>query len=77
MIAGIAASAPMTNVGGTLSDIWAPHEKGFPMAIFSAMIFIGPSLGPLIGGFVNVATTDGFHNTYWVSRYYLWVDHLH
>jgi MFS family permease len=67
MIAGLAASAPMTNVGGTLSDIWSPEEKGLPMAIFSSLIFIGPACGPLIGGYIAVGTTDGFHNIYWVS----------
>lgn len=35
MIAGLAASAPMTNVGGSLSDIWKPEDKGIPMAMFS------------------------------------------
>lgn len=39
MIAGLAASAPMTNVGGSLSDIWAPEEKGLPLSIFSSCIF--------------------------------------
>lgn len=37
-LAGTASSAPMTNVGGTMSDIWAVHERGIPMAIFSATI---------------------------------------
>jgi len=68
LIGGLAASAPMTNVGGTLSDIWAPHEKGFPMAIFSSLIFIGPAVGPLIGGYIAVGTLDGFRNIYWVSE---------
>jgi hypothetical protein len=37
-IAGIASSAPMTNVGGTISDIWDVKDRGVPMAIFSAAI---------------------------------------
>jgi hypothetical protein len=37
-IAGIAASAPMTNVGGSMSDIWSVEERGFPMAVFSGTI---------------------------------------
>lgn len=58
-LAGLAASAPMTNVGGTVADIWnigmhftlyliarfdvicSAEERGTPMAIFSAVIFIG------------------------------------
>ncbi|KAL4399740.1 transmembrane transporter [Malassezia pachydermatis] len=67
MIAGLAASVPMTNVGGTLSDIWKPEEKGLPMAIFSSVLFIGPSAGPLIGGAIAVGTSieRGWRYIYW------------
>jgi len=41
-IAGIAFSAPMTLVGGTLADLWKNEERGVPMAAFSAAPFIGP-----------------------------------
>jgi hypothetical protein len=37
-LAGIASSAPMTLVGGTLSDIWSEQDRGVPMAIFSATV---------------------------------------
>lgn len=37
-IAGLAASAPMCNVGGSIADIWAVEERGIPMTIFSATI---------------------------------------
>src|ERR1700733_6394065 len=39
-IAGIAFSAPMTLVGGTLADMWKNEERGVPMAAFSAAPFI-------------------------------------
>ena len=41
-IDGIAFSAPMTLVGGTLADLWRPEERGVPMAAFSAAPFCGP-----------------------------------
>jgi hypothetical protein len=44
-IAGIAFSAPMTLVGGTLADMWRNEERGVPMAAFSAAPFIGPAVG--------------------------------
>lgn len=50
-IDGIAFSAPMTLVGGTFADLWKNEERGVPMAFFSAAPFIGPAIGPLIGGF--------------------------
>jgi MFS family permease len=42
LIDGIAFSAPMTLVGGTLADIWKSEERGVPMAAFSAAPFCGP-----------------------------------
>lgn len=42
LIDGIAFSAPMTLVAGTLADIWKSEERGVPMATFSAAPFCGP-----------------------------------
>ena len=52
---GIAFSAPMTLVGGTLADLWRTEERGVPMAAFSAAPFLGPAIGPLVGGFLSDA----------------------
>ena len=41
LIDGIAFSAPMTLVGGTLADLWRNEERAVPMAAFSAAPFIG------------------------------------
>lgn len=65
LIDGIAFSAPMTLVGGTLADLWHPEERGVPMAAFSAAPFIGPAMGPLIGGFVSDAL--GWRWLYWIQ----------
>ncbi|KAF8910195.1 MFS polyamine transporter [Gymnopilus junonius] len=54
MIAGLAASAPMCNVGGSIADVWAVEERGAPMAIFSATLFMGPCLGPMVGGWIGM-----------------------
>jgi MFS family permease len=43
LIDGLAFSAPMTLVGGTLADLWRNEERGVPMAAFSAAPFIGPA----------------------------------
>ncbi|RAL16787.1 MFS transporter [Aspergillus homomorphus CBS 101889] len=55
-IDGIAFSAPMTLVGGTLADMWKNEERGVPMAAFSASPFLGPAIGPLAGGYLADAT---------------------
>ncbi|KAF2227843.1 major facilitator superfamily domain-containing protein [Elsinoe ampelina] len=64
-IDGIAFSAPMTLVGGTLADLWRNEERGVPMAAFSAAPFIGPAIGPLIGGFLS--DNLGWRWLYWIQ----------
>lgn len=65
LIDGIAFSAPMTLVGGTLADLWRTEERGVPMAAFSAAPFIGPAIGPLVGGFLSDAA--GWRWLYWIQ----------
>src|ERR1700743_1931230 len=65
LIDGIAFSAPMTLVGGTLADLWKTEERGVPMAFFSAAPFIGPAIGPLAGGFI--ADNLGWRWLYWIQ----------
>lgn len=65
MIDGIAFSAPMTLVGGTLADLWKNEERGVPMAAFSAAPFLGPAIGPLAGGFL--ADNCGWRWLYWLQ----------
>src|SRR5271170_7189585 len=64
-IDGIAFSAPMTLVGGTLADLWRNEERGVPMAAFSAAPFAGPAIGPLIVGFLSDAA--GWRWLYWIQ----------
>ncbi|KAI0440559.1 major facilitator superfamily domain-containing protein [Xylaria telfairii] len=64
-IDGIAFSAPITIIGGTLADLWKAEERGIPMAAFSAAPFIGPAVGPLIGGFLSDSL--GWRWLYWLT----------
>ncbi|KAI0426219.1 major facilitator superfamily domain-containing protein [Xylaria sp. FL1042] len=64
-IDGIAFSAPITIIGGTLADLWRAEERGIPMAAFSAAPFVGPAIGPLIGGFVSDHL--GWRWLYWLT----------
>ncbi|KAG5418224.1 NAG4 [Candida metapsilosis] len=50
LIDGIAFSAPMTLIGGSLADIWEGPQRGVAMSIFSAAPFLGPVCGPIFGG---------------------------
>ncbi|KAF2966187.1 hypothetical protein GQX73_g7365 [Xylaria multiplex] len=64
-IDGIAFSAPITIIGGTLADLWKAEERGIPMAAFSAAPFVGPAVGPLVGGFLSDHL--GWRWLYWLT----------
>ncbi|GME23584.1 Major facilitator superfamily [Neofusicoccum parvum] len=50
---GLAGSAFLSVAGGTVGDCFARHELSAPMMIYTASPFIGPEVGPLVGGFIN------------------------
>jgi len=51
-IAGGASSTGATMVGGTVADIWATHERGFPMALFAYSAVGSTGLGPALAGYI-------------------------
>lgn len=50
---GLSGSAFLSVSGGTVSDLFMPEKMHHPMTLFTAAPFLAPSLGPLIGGFIN------------------------
>ncbi|KAL1647790.1 hypothetical protein SLS58_002591 [Diplodia intermedia] len=61
--------SPALSVGNaTISEVWAPRERAIPMALFVCAPFLGPTLGPLIGGFV--AESKGWRWTQWVILFF-------
>ncbi|KIX05567.1 uncharacterized protein Z518_06439 [Rhinocladiella mackenziei CBS 650.93] len=54
LLTGTFVSAPLTNAPGVLADLWGPIERGNAMAVFSAFTFIGPALGPVVSGFLQL-----------------------
>jgi len=67
-LTGTFASSPLSNAPGVLADIWGPVERGNAMALFSMMTFIGPSLGPVIAGFLELK-----ENWRWIFYVMLWL----
>lgn len=51
---GLAFSAPMCLIGGSLSDMWRNKERGVAMSVFSAAPFMGPVMGPIVGSLLSV-----------------------
>ncbi|KAL8284286.1 hypothetical protein RQP46_005035 [Phenoliferia psychrophenolica] len=54
-LGGAFASAPLTSSGGVCADLWEADKRGKALAIFALMPFAGPSLAPIISGFMFVA----------------------
>ncbi|KAK5081288.1 hypothetical protein LTR05_008082 [Lithohypha guttulata] len=52
-LAGSFGSSPFTNAGGVIADIFPANERGLAMGIFSLCPSAGPTLGPLVGGFLG------------------------
>ncbi|KAH9044785.1 MFS general substrate transporter [Lactarius pseudohatsudake] len=53
-LSGTFAAAPLTNSGGVVGDIWDSKTRGKAMLIFAVSPFAGPSLGPVISGWISV-----------------------
>ncbi|KAH8591485.1 major facilitator superfamily domain-containing protein [Bisporella sp. PMI_857] len=48
--AGIFGSAPVTNTGGVLGDIWSPQHRGTAIVFYAFSVVGGPTIGPIAGG---------------------------
>lgn len=61
---GFAGSAFLAVSGGTVGDLFTKEHLQAPMALFTISPFVGPSAGPIIGGFINFYT-------HWRWTYYV------
>lgn len=50
--AGVFASCPLAVVGGAFSDLFGNETRGIAIALFSALVFIGPFISPIVGAFI-------------------------
>ncbi|KAF2218277.1 major facilitator superfamily domain-containing protein [Elsinoe ampelina] len=51
-LAGFFGSTPLTCAGGSISDIWDPFERVYAFPVFANAAFLGPVLGPVMGGYI-------------------------
>ncbi|KAF9556864.1 MFS polyamine transporter [Agrocybe pediades] len=63
---GFFAVAPLTNSGGLIADIWSAVGRGPATSLFTASVFLGPVLGPIIAGYIVES-----HHVTW--RWVFWV----
>ncbi|KUI62879.1 putative transporter mfs2 [Cytospora mali] len=54
-LAGAFGSSPLTNSGGVIADMFSQKDRGFATACFAAAPFMGPSLGPIVSGYLGEA----------------------
>lgn len=67
-LTGTMVSAPLSNAPGVLADLWKPVERANAMALFSTMVWIGPALGPVIAGFLQLKK-----DWHWAFYVLLWL----
>lgn len=48
--AGVMASCPLAVVGAAFADMFGNETRGNAIAVFAAMVFIGPFISPIVGG---------------------------
>ncbi|KAL1296732.1 hypothetical protein AAFC00_000202 [Neodothiora populina] len=66
-LAGFFGSTPLTCAGGSLSDIWNPIERTTTFPIFANAAFLGPILGPVMGGFIAQSHQVSWRWTEWTT----------
>jgi MFS family permease len=61
---GTFAAAQLTNGGAIIADMVRQEERGFAMAMYTLGLLLGPSVGPVAGGFL--AAAKGWRWVFWV-----------
>ncbi|CCM06389.1 uncharacterized protein FIBRA_08648 [Fibroporia radiculosa] len=64
-LCGFFAVSPVTNCGGLIFDLWDPAHRGGGMTLIVAGVFIGPVLGPIVGGFITTSYL-GWRWVFWI-----------
>ena len=66
LLAGCFGASPQVLVSATYADFWEPAERGVATAVYSAAVYVGPTLGPIFGALLTESSL-GWHWTGWVS----------
>lgn len=64
LIQGFGGSAPLTNTGGTVSDLWERNSSGNAMMIYGLSSTFGPPMALVISGYI--ALEKGWRWLFWV-----------
>ncbi|KAI1337457.1 polyamine transporter 1 [Xylariaceae sp. FL0016] len=61
------ASAPVTNTGGVLGDLFSPAQRGYAMAGYAMAVVGGPTVGPIVSAAVVVQPRLGWRWTEYLT----------
>lgn len=61
------ASAPVTNTGGVLGDLFSPAQRGIAMAGYAMAVVGGPTLGPIVSAAVVAQSWLGWRWTEYLT----------
>ncbi|CAA7270304.1 unnamed protein product [Cyclocybe aegerita] len=64
-LSGFFAVAPLTNCGGVIADIWPAVGRGPATSLFTASVFLGPVMGPIVAGYI-VDSPASWRWVFWV-----------
>lgn len=67
-LTGTFVSGTLSNTPGVITDLWDPIQRGNAMTLYSAVVWIGPALGPVIAGFLQLK-----RNWRWIFYVLLWL----
>ncbi|GAO51298.1 hypothetical protein G7K_5403-t1 [Saitoella complicata NRRL Y-17804] len=66
--AGFFGATPLSNAGGSIADMCTPSLRTLIFPIFASCGFLGPLLGPVIGGWI--CQEAGWKWAYWVTFFW-------
>ncbi|CCG83650.1 putative MFS multidrug transporter [Taphrina deformans PYCC 5710] len=49
---GVTGSSPLVLVAAMFADFWSSEVRGIAVCLFSVMVFVGPSVAPVVGSFI-------------------------
>ncbi|KAG1734007.1 major facilitator superfamily domain-containing protein [Suillus lakei] len=63
---GVFCSCGASLVGGSIADIWQPHERGLPMSLYAFSSLFSFGLGSAFGGLIAASPHLGWRWVQWV-----------
>jgi MFS family permease len=60
-------ATPLTYASGSISDLWDPMERVYAFPVFANAAFMGPIIGPVVGGFIGQSRLVSWRWCEWIT----------